>query len=137
MSRDAFSDPATRMLLSADGSTTRLLEAVAGPLRLRVLHQAIGTAAAVPEPIRAALRLDAEAQIINRCSALMDGRLQPVSLNHVVAPYAPATQLGRIASGTDSGIGPELSASASSTAANCSRAGSPAGRTVRPGSSRR
>lgn len=109
MSHDAFSDPATRMLLSADGSTTRLLEAVAGPLRLRVLHQAIGTAAAVPEPIRAALRLDAEAQIINRCSALMDGRLQPVSLNHVVAPYAPATQLGRIASGTDSGIGPELS----------------------------
>jgi 3-deoxy-7-phosphoheptulonate synthase len=108
VSHDAFRDPVTRMLLSSDGSTTRLLEATVGPLRLRVLHQAVGTAARSPGTIRTALGLTPEAQIINRCSALVDAQERPVSLNHVVAPFVPHSRLGDIVSGTAAGIGPEL-----------------------------
>ncbi|WP_034263553.1 3-deoxy-7-phosphoheptulonate synthase [Actinospica robiniae] len=108
VSHHAFLDPATRMLLSSDGSTTRLLEAVVGPLHLQVLHQAVAGSAEVPEPIRTALRLDGAVPVLNRCSALVDGRSRLVSLNHVVALHTPETQVGRIVSGTDHGIGPEL-----------------------------
>ena len=108
VSHSAFRESVTRMLLSSDGSTTRLLEATVGPLRLRVLHQAVGTAAHCPDTIRAALGLAPEAQIINRCSALVDADSRPVSLNHVVAPFVPHSRLGDIVSGTAAGIGPEL-----------------------------
>lgn len=108
VSHGDFRESVTRMLLSSDGSTTRLLEATVGPLRLRVLHQAVGTAAHCPETIRTALGLGPEAQIINRCSALVDADSRPVSLNHVVAPFVPHSRLGDIVSGTAAGIGPEL-----------------------------
>jgi 3-deoxy-7-phosphoheptulonate synthase len=108
VSHSAFRESVTRMLLSSDGSTTRLLEATVGPLRLRVLHQAVGTAAHSSETIRTALGLAPEAQIINRCSALVDADSRPVSLNHVVAPFVPHSRLGDIVSGTAAGIGPEL-----------------------------
>lgn len=108
VSHQAFLDPATRMLLSSDGSTTRLLEAVVGSLRLQVLHQAVVDSADVPEPIRTALSLDSDAPVLNRCSALVDERSRLVSLNHVVALHTPDTQVGKIVSGTDHGIGPEL-----------------------------
>ena len=108
VSHTAFRESVTRMLLSSDGSTTRLLEATVGPLSLRVLHQAVGTAAHCPDTIRTALGLGPEAQIINRCSALVDADSRPVSLNHVVAPFVPHSRLGDIVSGTAAGIGPEL-----------------------------
>lgn len=104
----AFLDPATRMLLSSDGSTTRLLEAAVGSLCLQVLHQAVVATATVPEPIRTALRLAEDVPALNRCSALVDGRSRLVSLNHVVAPHTPESRVGRIVCGTDTGIGPEL-----------------------------
>jgi 3-deoxy-7-phosphoheptulonate synthase len=105
----SFLAPATRMLLSADGSTTALLQAlISGPLTVRVLGQSVTQARYVPENARHALLLGEDAQVLDRRSALVDEELRTVSVNHVVTLHAPQSQLGGIASGT-SAIGPQLS----------------------------
>ncbi|MEV0385757.1 chorismate pyruvate-lyase family protein [Nonomuraea sp. NPDC050643] len=86
----SFHSPLTRMLVSSDGSTTRLLEAAtAGPLSIRVLRQTVAPAlhATLQGPAEL-LGLPADASVVSRYSALLDDQARPVALNHVVA--APA-----------------------------------------------
>ncbi|WP_242905229.1 3-deoxy-7-phosphoheptulonate synthase [Actinomadura terrae] len=85
----SFDSPATRMLLSSDGSTTRLLKALlpgqdADAVRIRVLNQRVGQARDLERAVRAALATTHEGLVIERSSALVDAHLRLVSLNRVV-----------------------------------------------------
>ncbi|MBF6175952.1 chorismate--pyruvate lyase family protein [Nocardia blacklockiae] len=75
----------TRMLLSADGSTTLLLEALVGqPLSLDVLDQHAAAAGELPPAVRSALNCGAADRVIVRRSMLFAGDGTRVSANSVV-----------------------------------------------------
>lgn len=74
-----------RMLLHADGSTTRLLEALLGQrVSLTLLEQQAATAGALPLGVRAALRCAAGTEVVCRRSQLRTGDGAVVSSNEVV-----------------------------------------------------
>ncbi|MEV5649182.1 hypothetical protein AB0L57_13095 [Nocardia sp. NPDC052254] len=76
--------PVTRMLLRADGSTTRLLEALLGEsLSLNIIEQSWGTAAPLPARLRDVLACDGDDRIVRRSSMLQLGDARPVSRNQV------------------------------------------------------
>ncbi len=76
--------PVTRMLLRADGSTTRLLEALLGEsLSLNVIEQSSGSAAPLPARLRAVLACEVGDPIVRRLSVLQLDDARPVSRNEV------------------------------------------------------
>ncbi|MFB4315993.1 3-deoxy-7-phosphoheptulonate synthase [Actinomadura sp. 21ATH] len=86
----AFTDPQTRMLLAGEGLTTPLLEAMLNTrLRVRVLHQEVTGADAVPAEIAGLLGVGAGEEVLVRRSSLLDPRSSPVTLNYVVGRHRP------------------------------------------------
>ncbi|MGX1770562.1 chorismate--pyruvate lyase family protein [Nocardia brasiliensis] len=76
--------PIARMILHADGSTTRLLEALLGqPLSLSLQEQQAGLAAAVAPEVRFALGCAATDEIMYRRSQLCSSAGAVVSSNEV------------------------------------------------------
>lgn len=76
--------PVTRMLLRADGSTTRLLEALLGEtLSLDIIEQYRGAAAHLPARLRSILACEAADRIVRRRSVLRLADARPVSRNEV------------------------------------------------------
>jgi chorismate-pyruvate lyase len=82
---EAFADPRTRMLLSNNGSTTRLLEAALHTrVSVQVHLQSPRLAARLPERVRHALRLGEDHYVTIRDSTLFTGDRRPISRTYVV-----------------------------------------------------
>ncbi|MEV5597400.1 hypothetical protein [Streptomyces sp. NPDC052496] len=85
---------ATRILLTGDGATTVMLEALLDvPLRVRVVDQRVVDTAAVPPAIRRALAAERMPRLLERLSELVDPVGRPVSRNRVVSAVAATGQL--------------------------------------------
>ncbi|MFK8850643.1 hypothetical protein [Streptomyces sp. Ac-502] len=85
---------ATRILLTGDGATTVMLEALLDvPLRVRVVEQRVVDTAAVPPAIRRALAAERMPRLLERLSELVDPAGRPVSRNRVVSAVAATGQL--------------------------------------------
>jgi 3-deoxy-7-phosphoheptulonate synthase len=79
----SFLAPATRMLLSADGSTTALLQAlISGPLTVRVLGQSVTQARYVPENARLALLLGEDAEVLASGTSAIGPQLSKHRVEH-------------------------------------------------------
>ncbi|MYS79261.1 hypothetical protein [Embleya scabrispora] len=103
-----FAYPDTRMLLASDGSTTVLLQAVAGPIRVVVREQYETAGAGLPSDARAALRITPDSVALMRRSALYDEHGRCVSVNEVVAVCHQDPVLGPLVTDTTRPLGRNL-----------------------------
>ncbi|MFD0359990.1 hypothetical protein ACFQZZ_00815 [Nocardia sp. GCM10030253] len=87
--------PTVRMLLSCDGSTTVLLEALTGEtLFVRVDTQGDTAPESLSDTIREALALDTDAPVLERRSCLVTSEHEVVSINHVVTDNIARRRMG-------------------------------------------
>jgi 3-deoxy-7-phosphoheptulonate synthase len=104
-----FADPRTRMLLSSDGSTTRLLDAAVGsPMRVEVRSQYVAASRDLPSAVCRALRLAPGAGALVRRSALRDEHGRCVSVNTVTASCHEDPRLGPVVTDTTRPLGRDL-----------------------------
>lgn len=102
---DDFADPCTRMLLSNNGSTSKLLEAaLRTTLSVQVHYQVPRLAALLPASIREALCLTGERDVTVRDSTLFTHDQRPISRNQVVISGG-SDLLGVLATGHDVPLG--------------------------------
>jgi chorismate-pyruvate lyase len=82
---EAFADPCTRMLLSNNGSTSRLLEAsLCTKISVQVHRQSPRLASRLPASVRDALDLAGQHYVTVRDSTLYTHDRRPISRNQVV-----------------------------------------------------
>ncbi|UCM89224.1 hypothetical protein [Streptomyces marincola] len=106
-----FASPATRMLLSSEGLTTTLLEALAGEsLRLHCLAQLRARAEDAGDGVSALLRTDRDAEVLVRYSATTRRDGLALSVNHVVARIGLAPGIEPCLTSTSIPLGPALHA---------------------------
>ncbi|MGW7575705.1 3-deoxy-7-phosphoheptulonate synthase [Streptomyces sp. NPDC054765] len=104
-----FAHPGTRMLLTSDGSTTALLQAVANTqVRVVVREQYETAGAGLPSGARTALRLAPDTTALIRRSALYDEHGRCVSVNEVVAVCHQDSVLGPLVTDTARPLGRNL-----------------------------
>ncbi|MDT0447095.1 hypothetical protein [Streptomyces johnsoniae] len=106
-----FASPVTRMLLSSDGLTTTLLEALAGEsLHLHCLAQLRTPAQATGDGVPALLRTDRCGEVLVRYSATTRPGGQALSVNHVVARVGLAPGIEPCLTSRSIPLGPALHA---------------------------
>ena len=102
---EAFADPCTRMLLSNNGSTSRLLEAsLCTTISVQVHCQFPRLAARLPASVRDALDLAGQHYVTVRDSTLYTHDRRPISRNQVVISGS-FDLLGALATGHDVPLG--------------------------------
>jgi chorismate-pyruvate lyase len=101
-----FADPCTRMLLTNNGSTTRLLEAaLCTTVSVQVHYQFPCVAALLPASVREALGLAGESQVTVRDSTLLTHDQRPISRNHVIIVSSLSTSATSTVPGAPSAPG--------------------------------
>ncbi|WP_147437621.1 hypothetical protein [Streptomyces radicis] len=106
-----FASPLTRMLLTSEGLTTTLLEAMAGEsLHLRCLAQLRAPAHATGDGVPPLLRIDAGGDVLVRYSATTRRGGPALSVNHVVARLGLAPGIQACLTSTSIPLGPALHA---------------------------